>query len=138
MDHQVAVGVAYGLAHRQEEAKPVVDFITRLVAVSVDGLPVDVFHDEIGASVVVASAVEEPRDARVVQRCQDAPFKAEAPQHLVRVHPALDLFDGHLLHEPVGLAFCEVDGAHAAPADFPHDAVGPDGARRVAGAQRRQ
>ena len=58
---------------------------------------------------------------------EDLPLVAEAAQHGVRVHAALDQLDRDLLLElPVG-ALGEIDGAHAAAADALQDLVVADG-----------
>ncbi len=81
------------------------------------GTPFDVLHDEIRQAVLGRVAVQQARDVRVIEAREDLPLVAEAAQHGLRIHAALDELDRDLLLVlPVG-APGEIDRAHAAAAD---------------------
>ena len=90
------------------------------------GSAFDVLHDEIRQAVVGRVAVQQVRDVRVIEARKDLPLVAEAAQHGLRIHAALDELDRDLfLVLPVG-APGEIDGAHAAAADALRDFVVAD------------
>ncbi len=122
MHDQAAVRVAHRVAHGQEEAQARRDVEPRLVAVAIDRRALDVFHDEVWQAVGGRAAVEQPRDVRMFQPCQDLALGPELP-HALRIEQAAHHLDGDLLQELVVVAFGEVDGAHAAFAEHAHQAV---------------
>src|SRR5262245_44934827 len=61
---------------------------------------------------------------------EDLPLAQEAAQDLVRVHAALDEFEGDALLEVAVGALGEPDGAHAAAAQLFEQAVATDDAAR--------
>ena len=75
------------------------------------------------------AAVDEARDAGMVEATQDAALVAEARQHGVGVHAALDQLERHRLLEGAVVAHGAVDGPHAAGAQVPRHAPRPDAVR---------
>ena len=55
-----------------------------VVAVAVDGAPLHVLHDQEGAAVLAAAAVEQAGDVGVAERGEDLPLELEAQQDLGR------------------------------------------------------
>jgi len=59
-----------------------------------DRPPLDQLHHEVGPAVGGLAAVEQARDAGMVEAGEDLPFASEAAQDLRRVHAALDQLQG--------------------------------------------
>ena len=64
MDHEILVREVHRLADLAKEVEPIGDRQLRAIAILVDRLPLDVFHDEVGQPVRRGSAVEQFRDVR--------------------------------------------------------------------------
>jgi hypothetical protein len=127
-----------GVADGTEQLEPLAHAEPAPVTVRVDRLALDVLHHEVGPAVRRCTAVQQPRDVGVVARGEDLPLVAEAAQHLVRVHAALDDLERHSLLEMLVRALGQVDHAHAAAADLVDDAVGSDarpGSERLVAAE---
>ena len=96
-----------------EQAQARIERQRALVAVRVDRLALDVFHDEIRLAARRRAAVEQARDVRMLQRREDLPLAREVREHLGVGHAADQLDRGALLEMSVG-ALGEIDRAHAA------------------------
>src|SRR5262249_5289938 len=83
-------------------------------------------HCHPGTSVVGRSAVDQPRDSRMLEPRENLALLPEAGEHLVGVEPALDQLERDGLLEmtigPRGAA----DRPHAAPSDLALDAPWTD------------
>ena len=74
----------------------------------------------------VDAAVDQLRDVRVLQPRQQFAFAAELILHVRAVHAELDQLQRDALGELAVRAFGEPHAAHAAAAEFAHQAVGAD------------
>src|SRR5215213_5195456 len=72
-----------------------------VVAITVQRLPFDEFHHEVGQAILGGPTVKQPGDVWVVQSGEYLSFFAEAAQDEVCVHAAFDEFDGGSLVELV-------------------------------------
>ena len=57
---------------------------------------------------------------------QDVAFGQEEPDDMLRVHSAADELQSDLFSKPSAGLNRQIDRAHAAVPDLPHDVVGPD------------
>ena len=126
MYDEVLVRILDGGADRPEEPQPLGGRQSLVVAVAVNGLPLDVLHHEVGQPLVGRAAVEQAGDVRVVQGGEYLALISEAAQHLLRVHATLDELDGDALFIGVVGAARQVDRAHAATSELADDPVGAD------------
>ena len=75
---ELLVGVGHRGAHLAEELHPRRHVEAARLGPLGDGRADDVLHHEVGEPLLGAPPVEEPHDARVLQRGQDLPLVAEA------------------------------------------------------------
>ena len=94
------------------------------VAVAVDRLAVDELHGEVRQPRVGDPAVDQPRDARMLEPREDAPLLDEPPQHARRA--VLDQLDRDALLELSVRALAEEHASHPAAPDLAHDAERAD------------
>ena len=87
VDHQVLMGVLHRGADLAEEVDPGVESQAVLGRSTVEGHALDVLHDQVGPAVVGGAAVEEARDAGVVEGGQDLPLGAEPRREVGAVRP---------------------------------------------------
>ena len=78
MDDEVSMRVVHDVAHILEELKATIDRQLAGVAPAVDRLAFDQLHREVRNSVGRDAAIDEPRDARMLEQRQNPPFLAEA------------------------------------------------------------
>jgi hypothetical protein len=83
------------------------------VAVLVEGHPLDVLHDQVRPAVVCGAAVQETRDAGMIEGGQDLAFGAEPGREVGAVRAVAKNLEGDLLLVDVVGPHREVDGAHA-------------------------
>src|SRR4051812_30364494 len=88
-----------------------------LFCVSVKSFAPDIFHDEIGQSVISGSAIEQAGDVGMFERRKNLPLVLKTIQDRLGVHPALDQLDRDDHSELLIGAFGQVDIAHASSAD---------------------
>jgi hypothetical protein len=125
MDHQVAVGELHRRADRPEEPQPLRHRERALVAEAIQREAVHVFHGEPGVPLVGHPAVDEPRNAGVIQPRQDLPLGLEAPDEALGVHARPDQLQRNEPLDGFGLLGA-VDHAHAAFAQRLEQAVASD------------
>ncbi len=101
------------------------------VAVAIDGRPLDELHHEERAAPGVRSAVEQTRDAGMLQVGEDLPFTLEAAARVLVRECERQHFQRDLLRERAIGTLGEIDDGHAAASDLTHDSVG---AEAIAGA----
>src|SRR5215510_10856375 len=94
------------------------------VAVTVERLPFDKLHHEVGQSVFSRAAVEQAGDVWMIESCEYLAFFTEAAEDEIGVHAALHQFDGGAFVELVVGARCFVNRAHAAASDFSFNPIG--------------
>ena len=116
MRDQIAVRVRDRLRHLYEQRDALIDAQPLAVAGAVDRFAFDIFHHQIRPTLRVAAAVEQPRDAFVIQRRQDLSFLLETAQEFVGVGARAQQFHRAVLAEPAFAAFDEIHRAHAAAA----------------------
>src|SRR5262249_5437577 len=79
---------AYSTAEQiEEQAQPLSYSKRMLVCVMRNRNTVNVLHDDVGAPVVRAPTIEEPRDVRMIELRKDLPLAAEPVKDDLRVHP---------------------------------------------------
>ena len=115
-----------GLDHLQHEADAIRHVQPGVLGVVRQGRAFDELHHEVGPAAVRYAAVQERRDARMLEPGEDLPFLPEAPRRLVvqpfRVHE----LEGDLPLVGAVRPLGAVDAAHAAAADQLEQAVPPD------------
>lgn len=120
------VGVLDGVADLQEEVEALGGVEAFLVAPFVDRESIDVLHDDVRAAVVGGAAIEEAGNIGVIEGGDNLPFAAEALEDAVRLHAAVDDFDGDLFVVGFVGAVGEINGTHATAAEGLVDGVGAD------------
>ena len=138
--HETRVREAHRTTNLGEEPQAVVDGETVRGAVAINRIAFHQLHRKPRGAVGGESAVYQPRNLRMVERGEDLPLALEALQDLLGVHPAADELECDLLREGAVHPFGEVDGAHAAVAEFANNAPGANalalGGRGVGGGVR--
>ncbi len=94
MDHALLMGMLHRVARQFEDAQPVRDAETSMIAETGDALAVDPLHHEKGATPGCSSSVIHRSDARVRQPGQDLALSVEARQDFASVHAELDDLQG--------------------------------------------
>ncbi len=122
--HEVAMRVLHGAAHLQEQFQPLAQEKSAIVAVGVHGLPVDVFHDEIGGAVVEVAAVDETRDRGVIERRENVPLAVQPTAQPRMQGRMMQHLDRHGLLVLLVVALAAIHRAHAPVAEDRHDPVG--------------
>src|ERR1019366_7580490 len=95
-----------------------------LAAIAIDWPPFHQFHDEERPSVVSRPTVNQTRDVRMFESCQDLPLMPKARQHPSAVHASLDDFDRNQLAILLIIALAKIDKAHPAASYFLEQPVG--------------
>lgn len=84
VDDEVLMRVVNGAAHPLEQAKAVFDREALAIAVLGDGQPGHVLHGEPWRAIAGDAAVQEPRDAVMLQRREDLPLRPEPADEVGR------------------------------------------------------
>ncbi len=124
MHHQVAMRVRHRGADLAEQRQTLLQRVRRVGAPLGQADALDQLHHHVGPAIGRDVAVDEVRDARVVEPGHDLALDLEARQQ--RRHVGPHQFDGHMLLELAIGALGGVDLAHAAAADGRNDAPGPE------------
>src|SRR5690606_40548290 len=101
-----------------EQKQSVAHVEVLLVAIRVDGFPLDVLHDDERLSVIRYSAIEKSGNVRMVERREDLPFDAKSPQRIWRVATRSQQLDRDLLLVLAIRARCQVNASHSAMPDL--------------------
>ena len=126
MDDQSLVRELHRLAHAQEQGQTPVHGQLLAVAVPVDGLALDQFHDQVRQALRGGATVEQPRNVRMIEVRQYLAFGAEPLEHVACVVAGPDELDrDFLLVLRIGAA-CPVHLPHATAPEQGRDDVGPD------------
>src|SRR5579884_2146388 len=125
MDDQPLVRVLHGRAYRQEQLQTFSDRKLAGIAIAVDGLAFDQFHDEVGKPAFGGAAIEQARDVGMIEAGQYLPFVLEAVDELGALPGAYQL-DRNLFAELIVGAERAIDLAHATAADLLDDLIGSD------------
>ena len=97
-----------------------------LVAPRVDRPPVDIVHDEVGQAFFDLPAIDDSRNGRMIQRCENLTFLMEPAEEVGVCQSHAHDLDRHFLVEGVIGSCRQIHGSHAAMADFLRDAVGTE------------
>src|SRR5690606_463900 len=89
-----------------------------LIAVTVDGLALDILEDEVRLAVVRHAAIEQARDVRMAQRGEDLPLGPEAPSIPLRGQAGPQQLAGSALLRLAVRALGEHHATHAAAPDL--------------------
>src|SRR5579871_4885860 len=98
MQHQAAMGVFHGLAHRKKKLDALADRQGVTPAIDRHRLGVEILHHEIRPAVGRHAAVKEPRDVGVVEARENLAL-GEKARYTTGVNAALEDFDGRALLE---------------------------------------
>ena len=126
MDDEVLMREVHRLADLANEVEPIGDRQLRRVAMPVDRLPLDIFHDEVGQPVRRGSAVEQLCDVGVVDAGKDLALAPETANDLVVLGAGSEQLDRDLLPVLVVVADGQEDRAHATASELLQNAVGSD------------
>ena len=118
MDHQVLVGGLDGDGDLAQQFDPLLQVEPVLVAVVIDGHPLDELHRQVGHTLLGGAAVDQPGDVGMVQAGEDASLGVETFDQIPACQVAADQFQGDPLGESLTPALRPVDGAHAPLADL--------------------
>ena len=126
MDDEVAMGVLHRRAHLKEQQHALAQVGPMVFAPGIDALALDVLHRQERLAVCQHAAIEQMRNARMLQPRQHLPLAGEAlQQHRRAFRRRLQEFQRHLLHEITVGALGQVDRAHAAFTQAAQQAVMP-------------
>ncbi|MCG3159888.1 MAG: hypothetical protein JMDDDDMK_00913 [Acidobacteria bacterium] len=123
MNDQILVSELNGGANLTEESQSFVDRELIGFAILRNRLALDELHHEVRQPVFGLAAVNQPRDVRMFEPGQDAPFARETVADENGVHSAFDDLDGDLLLELLVGPGGFVNRAHPAATDQPGHAV---------------
>ncbi len=129
MNDALLVRVLNGRTDLHEELEPLHDRQAVLVAVSGDRRARHVLHREERMPVRSRAGIIDGGDRRMLQQGQGLPLGLEACQHQPGAHAGLDDLQRDRAAHGSPL-FGEVDESHAALAEQPHRAIGPEGRHR--------
>jgi hypothetical protein len=132
MDYQFAVGVADGSANIQEKPKPGFQVQTILAGMDRQRRTVDELHDQVRLTVFGNAAVQQARDAWVLQAGENETLAVEMSVHFVAAEERRQQLYCNTLFELAVVAFREVNNAHTAAANFVQQAVWTDSLRSPA------
>jgi len=114
MHYQIAVRVLHGGAYLNEQFQALANEQGAAVAVAVDGLAIDVLHDEIRRSILEIAAVDQTCNRGVIEGGEDVPFAVQAAAQSRMQGRVLQNLDGHRLLVLRLVALAAIHGAHAA------------------------
>src|SRR5215472_877383 len=116
------MSVGYGVADFKKQAQQARNIEFLLAAICVDGSAFHIFHYQEGLALWRVTSINQPRDIGMIQTSKNLPFMAETVQHVRGIHAVRHDFDGHVLAKLVIVAAGEVNGPHAALANFAKNA----------------
>src|SRR6266550_811439 len=128
MNNLLLVGVMKRVANSQKKSKSFGDAQPMGIAVTVQRLPCDIFHDEIRQAVLGCTPVHQTGDVRVVERRQNLTLFTKAPEDKVSVHATLHQFNCHAHGELVINAQCLIDRTHTTASYFALNSINTEAA----------
>src|SRR5260370_648275 len=131
MDYQVLVREFDGRADVLKELELLGNGQFTPVAVPVNRLALNVFHDKIRQAVAGCAAVQQTSHIGVVERGQDLALAAKPLNDVVGIKPTADNLYGHEFLKRVVVPGRQIDCTHSAAADLAQNPVGPDPAALV-------
>ncbi len=126
MNHQIAMGVIDRLADLTEQAQTLIHGQTVAIAMDIDRQAVDHLHHEIGLAIVGAAAIQQPRDAGMIEARQDAALAQQTRVQIGADQALPDQFDRHVLLERAIHAPCQIDRPAATASQFADRSIRPD------------
>ena len=133
VNDQILMRVMHRAADVAKESKPRVDAEPVLVAIRRDRQTVDVLHHEVGELPVRHAAVQQLRDASMLQRRQDLTLGAKAPAKVPVVGARVKDLDRDLLFVLSVVAVGEKHDAHTAASELSNYAVSADASNWTCG-----
>ncbi|CAM4072987.1 hypothetical protein ROSA5918_21850 [Roseateles saccharophilus] len=118
--------MGHGRQHVEEEADAGRDVQRLLLAVLVDGQALDILQHEIGLAAVVHAGIQQPRDMRVRKPAEDLALAGEAGRATAAEHAGAEELDRNVALEAAVGPARQPNRAHAAPAQFALQHIGPD------------
>src|SRR5258705_7809085 len=88
-----------------------------------DRFSFDMLHHEVRQAVAGRTATVQARDVRMFKIGENLPFHQETSEHRIRVHAALDQFEGDALREALAAMLGEEHNTHSAFADLFEDKI---------------
>src|ERR1700733_13457283 len=113
MNHQPLVRKSYRRTDGAEQVQSRAHGKPAGVGVGIDGKALDVFHHHVRTTVFGGAAIQQARDARVIEVRENLPFGLETLDGELVAQPATYNFDGYLLAELMVGANSPIDGPHA-------------------------
>src|SRR5690606_35963186 len=126
MNDQVLMCVLNSAADLQEELEPIANIQAMLVAVFVERLTMDVLHDEERLSFCGFSSVDETRDIRMIETCQDLPLRTEALARIAMDRRRVDDLDRNLCGILAIGTLREINSACASVAEYRDQSIAVD------------
>ncbi len=121
MDNQALVRVSNSQAHLAEKLESLFRFQLALIAIVIQSLAPDVFHDKKWNSIRSHAAAVKLRDVWVIQTGEEMLFAFEVTNNVFRVQAAANELEGDFaIQLPI---LREVNVAHAAAANKRDDVV---------------
>src|SRR6266853_1631395 len=115
MDNQALVGVSNSRTHLAEKLEALFRFQLAVIAIVIQSLALDVFHDKKWNSIRSKAAAVKLRDVWVIQTGEEMLFAFEVAQHVFRVQAAANELDrDSAIQLPI---LREINFAHSAATD---------------------
>jgi len=130
MHDELLVRVNHRVADFQKQAHPRRYSKPFAIAVVYQRQPLHVLHDEVRLALRRGAAIQQARDAVMLQLREDLALPAEPPLHAGIATPAGNQLDGHLLAILAVRPFAQVDHTHTAVAQLAQDAILSDRLRQ--------
>jgi hypothetical protein len=96
MDDGFLVGVLHSFAGLNKKFEPIGDLEFVLIAIFVNGQPVDVLHHKVWLALRRGSCVKHLGNRWMIHDGERLPLRLEALYHRLVIHPGLDQLQGHL------------------------------------------
>src|SRR5262249_31662247 len=130
--NQVLVCVLHRVADLPEQAQTLLHRQFLLLAPDVDWNARDILQHDVWRALFGSAAVEEAGDIGVFQMGQDLALVSESRYSRTANQLELECFDSDLFLELIVSANGQIDGAHSALAQWPHNPVGTHAAAHPA------
>src|SRR5215472_7873625 len=95
MNDKVAMRIADFRAYALKQLEPLRNRQLALIAVEVNRLTLDVFHDEVGQAVVGRASIEQAGDVGMVEHGQNPALTVKPIKDVVGIQTSADDFDGN-------------------------------------------
>ena len=126
MHDELCVRVGDGIQHVRKQAQPRRQRQLARRAVAIDRFALDVLEHQVGLPVIVHARIEQARDVRMREPCEQARFVADLVRGVAPESATVEQLDGRAPLELAVAAPREPDAAHAPAPQQPLDGVGTD------------